>query len=65
MSKTVQLKPQRVESLNYKQSGAKSEFWFDGQAYILTGNQTKSVRNDVADAWVAHDSNVRIVQENY
>lgn len=62
MSKTVQLIPSYAERMTAR---AKSEFWFDGSSYILVGNQTKSVRNDVADAWVAHDSNVRVVQENY
>ena len=58
--KVVQIIPQVVER---KTSQARSEFWFDGQAYILDGNQTKAVRNEVADAWVAHDTNVRIVDD--
>lgn len=63
MTKLVQLKPQRVESLNYKNSGAVSEYIFDGVSYRIQGNETKAVRNDVADRWVAHDSNVRIVND--
>lgn len=64
MTKVVQLIPQRVESLNYKNKGAESkEFYFDGQHYTLCGNQTKAVRDEVANAWVAHDSDVRILND--
>lgn len=63
MYKSVQIIPQRVEGLNYKSSGAHKEFWFDGQSYVLDGNQMKSVPYQVADNWVAHDSEVRIVND--
>lgn len=64
MTKIVQIKPQRVESLNYKNKGATSkEFYFDGQHYTLSGNETKAVRDEVANAWVAHDSNLRILND--
>jgi hypothetical protein len=62
MTKLVQIIPQVAERKN-KNGTARSEFWFDGSAYILDGNQTKAVRNEVADAWVAHDSNVRVVND--
>lgn len=62
--KTVQIIPQRVEALNYVDKGATSvEFYFDGQHYTLSGNETKSVPDNVANAWVAHDSNLRIVND--
>ncbi len=64
MPKLVQIIPQRVESLNYKNKGAQTkEFYIDGQHYILTGNETKSVPDFVADAWVAHDSDVRVMND--
>ena len=63
MFKSVQIIPQRVESLNYKGPGAHKEFIFDGQSYVLDGNQIKSVPYAVADNWVAHDSQVRIVND--
>ncbi len=63
MFKSVQIVPQKVESLNYQQSGAHKEFIFDGQSYTLDGNQIKSVPFAVADNWVAHDSQVRIVND--
>jgi len=64
MPKLVQIIPQRVESLNYVNKGATSkEFYFDGQHYTLSGNEMKSVPDAVADAWVAHDSNLRIVND--
>lgn len=63
MFKSVQIVPQKVESLNYQQSGAHKEFIFDGQSYVLDGNQIKSVPFAVADNWVAHDSQVRIVND--
>jgi hypothetical protein len=64
MYKTVQIIPAKVETMPYYEGKpAQSEFWFDGQAYILNGNQMKSVPYQVADNWVAHDSNVRIVND--
>lgn len=64
MTKIVQIVPLRVEGMPYfDNKPAKSEFWFDGQSYILHGNQTKAVPENVANAWVAHDSNVRILND--
>ncbi len=64
MFKTVQIVPAKVETMPYFQNKpAHSEFWFDGQSYVLDGNQTKSVPFAVADNWVAHDTNVRIVND--
>jgi hypothetical protein len=64
MFKTVQIIPAKVESMPYfENKAAYSEFHFDGQSYVLHGNQMKSVPYAVADNWVAHDSNVRIVND--
>ena len=60
--KTIRIKP---GSLRLKDgSKRRREFFFDGQAYSVTGVTEVSVPDIVATSWATHDSGVEVWNPN-
>ena len=61
---TIKIKSSTTEEPSNSVDNFRKEFHFEGQSYTISGNEIKTLPDEVAMAWLAADNTLEIVNRS-